>query len=290
MVQNLGDIKAMLAALGLRPKHRLGQNFLHDANQMRRIMEAAAIEPGDLVLEVGPGTGALSVRLLESGARLVAVEIDGDLEPILRRAFEPYPDRARLILGDALAGKHAINPAIIEALGGEPFKLIANLPYNIASPLLIDLVVDHPTMSLAVVLIQREVADRIAALPGGSGGGGKDYGPLTVMIQAMCEVEKIAVLRPGCFWPQPKVDSMVVRLARRNEPLTDDPHALSCLVQRLFGKRRKQIGSILGRDTTLPPGVDPHARPERLSIEQLVALSRQPAIDLPRRGSYDVKS
>ncbi len=279
MAQTLGDIKAMLDAFGLRPKHRLGQNFLHDANQMQRIMDAAAIEPGDLVLEVGPGTGALSVRLLDRGARLVAVEIDSELEPILQSQFEPYADRAQLIIADALDGKHAINPAIIAALDDQPFKLIANLPYNIASPLLINLVVDHPTMSPAVVLIQREVAQRIAAPP-----GGKEYGPLTVMIQAMCEVEKIATLKPGCFWPQPKIDSMVIRLTRRDVPLTDDPHALSRLVQLLFGKRRKQLGSILGRDTALPAGIDAMSRPEQLSIEQLVALSRHPGIDLADNG------
>jgi 16S rRNA (adenine1518-N6/adenine1519-N6)-dimethyltransferase len=279
MAQTLGDIKALLDAFGLRPKHRFGQNFLHDANQMQRIMDAAEIKPGDLVLEVGPGTGALSVRLLDSGARLVAVEIDRDLEPILESQFEPYPGRARLIVGDALDGKHAINPAISDALGDEPFKLIANLPYNIASPLLINLVVDHPRMSPAVVLIQREVAQRIAAPP-----GGKEYGPLTVMIQAMCRVEKIATLKPGCFWPAPKIDSMVIRLSRRDVPLADDPHALSRLAQLLFGKRRKQLGSILGREVALPPGIDANSRPEQLSVEQLVELSRHPGIDLPASG------
>ena len=150
------------------------------------------------------------------------------------------------------------------------FKLIANLPYNIASPLLAILAADYPTMFAAVVMIQREVAERITAAP-----GGKAYGSLGVLIQAMCRVERIMTLPPGCFWPRPKIDSAVIRLTRRETPLTDDPAGLAALLQRLFTKRRKQIGSILGRETALPDGVDPKMRPEQLSVEQLVDLARR---------------
>ncbi len=234
---------------------------------MAQVVEAAAIGTGDRVLEVGAGTGALSVQLLDAGARLVAVEIDRDLKPVLRQVLG---DRATLVFDDVLTGKHTINPCVIEALGAGPFKLVANLPYNVASPLLVNLAVDHPDMSVAVVTIQREVADRLTAPPGG---GGKNYGPLSVIVQAMCEVRRVATLPPGCFWPQPKVASAVVALTRRAAPLTDDPHRLADLVHRLFNQRRKQLGSILGRDTPLPDGVEPTMRPEQLSVAQLIQLA-----------------
>lgn len=283
MAQTLTEIKTLLAEHGLHPRHRFGQNFLHDANHMKRIITAAEIAPGDLVLEVGPGTGALSEWLVDAGARLVMVEIDRDLEPILRdQIVTSHSDRVELVIADILASKHEINPAALDALARmsssapsqasnlttHAFKLIANLPYNVASPLLLNLVIDHPAMSLAVVMIQREVADRLLAKP-----GGKDYGPLGILIQAMCEVDRIGTLSPSCFWPAPQVESSVVRLRRRATPMTRAPRRLAELVHTLFSKRRKQIGSILGRDVALPPGICPQARPEQLSIEQLIALA-----------------
>lgn len=294
VAQTLTEIKQLLATHGLHPKHKFGQNFLHDGNHMRRIMDAADLQPGDVVLEVGPGTGALTERLLEDGAQVVAVEIDPDLEPILSYRMAGLPgamgERFKLIVGDVLAGKHTINPAVIEAVnrgGAQPmraeartpvgaagFKLIANLPYNVASPLLANLVVDQfpgVAMSDAVVMIQKEVADRLASPP-----GNKLYGPLGILIQALCEVRTVGTLAPGCFWPAPKVASAVVHLKRRAIPLTDDPAALSAMLQTLFTKRRKQLGSILGRDFAFPDGIDANARPESLTVEQLVTLSQSP--------------
>ena len=297
----------MLDALGLRPRHRFGQNFLHDAGKMEQIVAAARIAPGDVVLEVGPGTGALSIRLLAAGATLIAVEIDRDLEPILREQFAQHAGQAgappQLIVDDVLAGKHAINPRVLDALaatGASHFKLIANLPYHVASPLLANLLLlpytdSHsaisprpfkgqnpqsairnpqsaivPRLSLAVVTIQREVADRLAASP-----GGKEYGPLGILVQALAEVDRVTTLPPGCFWPQPDVESAVARLRVREKPLTDDPTQLTQLLQTLFTKRRKQLGSILGRDVVLPVGVDAKQRPETLSVEQLIELARR---------------
>lgn len=283
MPQTLSDIKQLLAAHNLRPKHRLGQNFLHDHNQMRRILDAAAITEGERVLEVGAGTGALSEALLGAGAQLVAVEIDRDLEPILRERLAPFGPRAQLYIGDILTNKRTINPDVLALLhvgssgnpqaptpNTGPFKLIANLPYHIASPLLIDLAMDHPAMHLGVVMVQREVADRLVAAP-----GTKTYGPLSVLVQAMCEVRRVAALPPSCFWPAPKVASAVIRIERRAEPRTGDPHRLAALVQRLFQQRRKQIGSILGREAALPAGVEARHRPEQLSVEQLAIMARQ---------------
>lgn len=269
MAQILSEIKGMLAEHGLRPKKKFGQNFLHDGNQMRRILDAAEVAPGDVVLEVGPGTGALTERLLDAGARVIAVEIDRDLEPILRERAKPWADRIALHFGNALAGKHDLSPEVIALLGGKPFKLIANLPYNIASPLLANLCVDHPAMSAAVVMIQKEVADRLTADP-----GCKDYGPLGIVVRAMCEVRTVGVLPPSCFWPAPTIASAVVKLTRRAEPLTDDPAALSALLQTLFSKRRKQLGAILGRNVDWPEEIEPTQRPETLTVQQLIELTR----------------
>jgi 16S rRNA (adenine1518-N6/adenine1519-N6)-dimethyltransferase len=270
MAQTLSEIKSLLSRQGLRPRHGLGQNFLHDQNKLRRIVEAAAIEPGETVLEVGAGTGALTEALLEAGARVMAVEVDANLVAILRDRLGEDRKGFTLLETDALAGKRRVHPEIERALGGrgEPFKLIANLPYNIASPLLATLAADWPGMRAGIVMVQREVADRLTAGP-----GSKLYGPLGIMVQAVFEARRVTTLPPQCFWPRPKVGSAVVHLARRDRPMTEDPHRLAALVQKLFGKRRKQIGSILGRDTPLPAGIDPDQRPEQLSLEQLVELA-----------------
>jgi 16S rRNA (adenine1518-N6/adenine1519-N6)-dimethyltransferase len=267
-MQTLTDIKSFLAAHGLRPKYRFGQNFLHDANKIRQIVEAAAISPGERVLEVGAGTGALSQALLEAGANLVAVEVDRDLEPILRRELEPFAGRVTLVMADVLASKNRINPEVLAPLGDDPFKLVANLPYNVASPLIANMAVDHLNMMLAVVMVQREVGQRLVAQP-----GGRDYGPLGIVVQAMCRVETVTTLPPACFWPRPKVDSVVLKITRRDQPLTRQPEKLATLVQKLFQKRRKQIGTILGRSQSLPADIAPHQRPQELAVEQLVALS-----------------
>ena len=282
MPQTLTDIKALLAAHGLRPKHHLGQHFLHDGNQMERIVNAACIEPCDLVLEVGAGTGALSMRLLESAARLVAVELDADLKPILLSQFQPYGQATILVQADVLRSKHQINPLVLDALcamGSDlptedlpPFKLVANLPYDIASPLLAMMATSCVPMGHAVVTVQREVADRLTAAV-----GGKAYGPLTVCIQAMCYVEQIAVVSPSCFWPQPQVESSIVCLRRRESPLTDCPEALKQTVRHLFGHRRKQLKTILRRHFpghAVPDDLNPMARPEQLTVEQWIRLSR----------------
>jgi len=279
MAQTLSDIKTLLADHGLRPKKKFGQNFLHDGNHMCKIMDAAALSAGDVVLEVGPGTGALTERLVDAGAKVVAVEIDRDMEPILRGRLG---DRITLHMGDALDGKHAINSHVIELLSRQAadaptpnpqppsptYKLIANLPYNIASPLLANLALDHPAMSAAVVMIQKEVADRLLAPP-----GTKAYGPLGILLQAIFEVSRVGVLKPGCFYPPPTIDSAVVALHRRATPVCADPHAFSKLLHELFSKRRKQLGAILGRETPLPEGVEPTMRPEVLTLEQLCELA-----------------
>lgn len=289
MAQTLSEIKQLLADHGLRPKKKFGQNFLHDGNHMAKIMDAAKLAAGDVVLEVGPGTGALTERLVEAGANVVAVEIDRDMQPILESRLG---DKITLHIGDALDGKHAINAEVLNLLlqvgwasrpssnnedhsatGGTPilpFKLIANLPYNIASPLMANLGIDHLNMTAMVVMIQKEVADRLLAPP-----GTKAYGPLGVLLQALFEIERVGVLKPGCFYPPPSIDSAVVALHRRSEPLCEDAKALGELLHKLFSKRRKQLGSSLGRDADLPKGVEITMRPEQLSVQQLCELAQR---------------
>ena len=228
------------------------------------------------MLEVGPGTGTLTEALLDAGARVLAVEMDADLVPILRQRLGEAMEagQLRLIVGDVLASKHTLHPEMLRALrersdasGG--FKLIANLPYQVASPLLVNLATQTDAATdLAIVMVQKEVAQRLAATPD----DGKQYGPLSVIIGATHRVETLFTLSPGCFWPRPKVDSAVVRLTRRDAPLTDNLPALAALTHRLFAQRRKQIGTTLGRDVPLPDGITATMRPEQLTIEQLVAL------------------
>ncbi len=280
-MQTLSQIKALLSAHGLRPKHRLGQNFLIDRAKLDAIVAAADLQPDDVVLEVGPGTGVLTQRLLQAGAKVLAVEIDRQLEPVIRNQFETQGDRFQLIIADVLSGKHEINPVVMDglrALGvderdrgrGRGFKLIANLPYQVASPLLVNLALDHPAMTMGLVMVQKEVADRLTAQP-----GGKDYGALSVLVQAMCEVTQVMTLSPGCFWPQPKVTSAVVQVRRRDKPLTDAPHTLAKLTHQLFSQRRKQLGTILGRNRTWPTGVTADMRPEQISVTQMIELSSE---------------
>lgn len=213
---------------------------------------------------------------MEAGARVLAVEVDADLIPVLNDRFDDCDD-ARVIHGDVLADKHTINADVIEGvndwlMGGSAggFKLIANLPYQIASPLLVNMALDHVGMSMAVVMIQREVADRLAARPGAKG---KAYGPLGIIIQAMCEVERLFTLPPSCFWPAPKVESSVVRLTRRAKPMTEDPHGFAKFVHRVFQSRRKQIGAALGKGIVLPAGIERTMRAEELTVAELVELA-----------------
>jgi len=262
------EIKALLQSRGLHPRRRFGQNFLIDANKMAQIVALAGVDAGDAVLEVGAGAGALTEALLETGARVVAVEIDRDLCQLLRHRLGGH-ERLTLIEGDAMASKSSLHPAIDEAMGGRrtPCSHGANVPYNIASARLARVALDYPGMRRAVVMVQREVADRLAAGP-----GSRQYGPISITLQTTCAVRIAMTLPPGCFWPQPKVDSAVVELTRLDKPRCADPHALARFAQTLFQQRRKQVGSILGRARLYPDSIDPTTRPENLSLEQLAEL------------------
>jgi len=272
-MQTLNEIKSLLAARGLAPTKRLGQNFLIDQNLLRRLVDAAGVGEGDLVLEVGAGTGTLTEELLERGCIVVASELDRGFADLLRERFaQAPPGRFALVEGDCLARKREINPSVLEALGGERFRLVANLPYAAATPLLLTLLIDHPECDQMHVTIQREVAERLRASP-----RSKAYGELSIVAQALAELRRIGPAPPECFWPRPQVHSEMLSLRRLARPLSDDPRALQALCRRLFTKRRKQLGAILGRGAPLPEGVTPEMRPEDLTVEQAAALSRQSA-------------
>lgn len=267
-MQSLSTIRALLDARGLAPRKRLGQNFLHDANQVRRLVAASGVGAGDRVLEVGPGTGALTEALLDAGADIVAVELDPGLADLLE---ERLGDRIVLVRGDVLARGRHLAPAVIAALGAAPFRLVANLPYQAASPLMAALLIDGRACLGQYVTIQREVADRLVAGP-----GTKAYGPLGIIVQALAEVRRIAIVPASCFWPEPQVTSAMVAIEPRDAPPVDqdDAPAFARFVTGLFAARRKQLGTTLGRDLAWPAGVVPTMRPEAVGVEGLVALFR----------------
>lgn len=279
-MQTLAQIREILDARGLSPKKSLGQNFLIDHNLIRKLVDAsgvgavgavgAGVQPGDSVLEVGPGTGALTEELLARGCRVVAGELDAQLSDFLRERHAGNPSFT-LVEGDCLAGKRAVAPALLDALGAGPFTLVANLPYGAATPLMLALMTGIPRCRGLFVTIQREVADRLLAGP-----GQEEYGAISVVADAACERLRIAKLPGECFWPRPDVESAMVGLTRRPQPLSADLAGLADFAQFLFGKRRKQIGSILGSALSVnmqwPEGIRPNERAENLSIGQFEAL------------------
>ncbi|MBY0312679.1 MAG: 16S rRNA (adenine(1518)-N(6)/adenine(1519)-N(6))-dimethyltransferase RsmA [Phycisphaerales bacterium] len=276
-MQTLAQIKALLDERALRPKRSLGQNFLIDHNLIRKLVDAADVQRGDLVLEVGPGTGTMSEELLARGCELIACELDDQLADLNRTRLPTLPggDKFTLVHADCLAGKHDINPEILQLINHRPFALVANLPYGAATPLMSTLLVSHPSCHTLAVTIQREVADRITAQP-----NSKDFGPLAVIAQALCEVKKVATCPPECFWPRPEVTSSMILLKRSPTPLTNIAQHLSDACRDIFAQRRKQIGSLLKTiDWTkiaAQPGceaINPTMRAEQLTIPQVVALA-----------------
>jgi 16S rRNA (adenine1518-N6/adenine1519-N6)-dimethyltransferase len=264
-VQTLSDIRALLDAHGLKPQHRLGQNFLHDKNLLTRLVQSAGITPGELVLEIGPGTGTLTEGLCAAGAQVVACEIDGGLAGIMRDRF---PD-VQLLECDCLGRGRRLAAPLTDVLEGRPFKLVANLPFQVASTVVVTLLVHHPECHGLFVTIQQEVAERLAAEP-----GTKAFGALTVTVRGLAEVTPIAQLPASCFWPRPKVASTMVaiRPCDPQEHGITDPVALATFATTLFGKRRKQLGTIFGRDIKWPDGITPDLRPDALTVHQIIKL------------------
>jgi 16S rRNA (adenine1518-N6/adenine1519-N6)-dimethyltransferase len=252
----------MLQAYGLSPLHRLGQNFLHDHNILNKLVDASGVQSGDLVLEIGPGTGTLTETLLERGCEVVACELDRGLTDLLTDRFG---DDITLIHGDCLTKKH-LNPAVVEALGERQWKLVANLPYQIASPLMVDLLANHTNCLGQFVTIQYEVAQRLMAEVDSG-----NWGVLSILVQRLADVSLITKIPNTCFWPQPKITSACVCVFPKNQKRSSD-EAFAKFVTSLFAKRRKQLGSILGRTTKFPDGISDESRPSTLTIAQLEQL------------------
>lgn len=265
-MQTLAQIREMLDERGLRPRKSLGQNFLIDHNLLTKLVNRAEVGPEDIVLEVGPGTGVLTEALLERGATVIAAEMDRGLAELLRDRLGEHP-RFTLVEGDALRGKSSLSDGVRQALGGRPFKVVANLPYAAGTPIITTVLADHPECPGLWVTVQREVGDRLAAGP-----GTKSYGTISVLAQAVARVERVAVLPPACFWPRPEVTSVMLAITRRPDPLTTDPRRLFDACQRVFAHRRKRLGGVLGQGFPWPEGVDPDQRAESLDPERIVAL------------------
>lgn len=269
-----------LRRAGLLPHKRLGQHFLHDPGILAGIAGAAALGPGDTVLEVGTGPGTLTRFLAARAGQVLTVEVDPEILAFARQELLGL-DTIRFFPADALDGKGALNPALVDELRRlGPFKLVANLPYSIATPLLLLLFASGLEVRLAIATVQKEVALRLGAAP-----GTKEYGPATVVLAFWATLEKIRTLPAGAFWPPPKVTSEVVRITPRPEPLGDPAlfPPVQAWAHRLLGHRRKQVGGILrgllgpGRAVKALGilGLDPQARPDSVTPLGFCALARE---------------
>lgn len=278
-----------LTAAGLRPVSRFGQNFLIDLNLVDLIARSAELENDDVVLEVGTGVGSLTTRLSDAAGAVLSVEIDNNLFQLASDELDGRLN-VKLIHGDALRNKNSLRDDLMDQihdaksrLGDKSrFMLVANLPYNIATPIIGNLLHQTPPPDRMVVTIQKELADRIVASP-----GSKDYGALSVWVQSQCECEIVRYLPPTVFWPRPKVHSAILRMdlvPERRAQIADLKY-FHQTVRALFFHRRKFLRSVVisamkGRldkakiDQLLANlGYDETARAEQLSIEQIQELT-----------------
>jgi len=270
----LTEMRALLDARGLRLTKSLGQNFLHDSAQLRKITALGQLQPGDPVLEIGPGLGPLTELLLDAGAQLLAVEIDQRLAEILRERFAARAN-FELLEADALAFlKHASRTSRDWA----NWKLISNLPYSVASPILVELALSPAPPERLVATLQWEVVERIAAKPDTA-----HYGLLSLLLQLRYRPEQWFKIPPGCFFPPPDVDSACILLRRRPEPLlpAEAVPRFQQIVKLAFSERRKMMAKLLkrrwpGEKVTASMdslGIDPGARAETVSLEQFIQLT-----------------
>lgn len=274
------DVRRLAGQLGVRPTKVLGQNFMHDANTVRRIARLAEVGPQDVVLEVGPGLGSLTLALLETGARVVAVEIDsvlaGALGEIVGQRAPGRADRLTIVTGNALQ----VTPSQLTA---PPSALVANLPYNVAVPVVLTLLERLPSLRRGLVLVQAEVADRLAAGPGEPA-----YGIPSVKVAWYAEVRRAGTVPRSVFWPVPNVDSGLVALTRRPPPPTEVTRAeVFACVEAAFSQRRKTLRAALAgwagspgaaEELVRAAGIDPRNRGEQLSLEQFAAVAQARAL------------
>ncbi len=280
-----------LAAAGLRPVTRFGQNFLIDLNLVDLIARSAELTKDDVVLEIGTGIGSLTTRLSDQAGAVLSVEIDKNLHQMAGEELEGRAN-VRLIHGDALRNKNTLRDDLMvqirdakSRLGDQSrFLLVANLPYNIATPIISNLLHESPVPDAMVVTIQKEMGDRIV-----SGPGSKDYGALSVWVQSLCDAKIVRILPPSVFWPRPKVHSAIIRLdivPERREKFVDIKH-FHQTVRALFFHRRKFLRSVVisgfkGRldkaqvdEVLRKMGHGETARAEELSVAQIQDLAEQ---------------
>ncbi|MBN1795404.1 MAG: ribosomal RNA small subunit methyltransferase A [Sedimentisphaerales bacterium] len=281
------QIRELLAAANYKPKHRRGQNFLIDLNLMRLLVQTADIRKNDIVLEIGCGTGSLTGALAEKAAKVVAVEIEGTLAGIAERELKDR-NNVEIIVCDVLESKNVINSKVIGALEKAQRErdgrllLVANLPYSVASPVMLNLVTGEMVADCMYVTVQKEVAERMTARP-----GGKDYGGLSIMLAATGDIKIERKLKPSVFWPEPQVDSAMVSFVRNDEKCERiyDMKILGEVVALFMQHRRKMLKSC----TKLAQGrlekihnwtrifqdcaVEPQKRPEELPPADYISIA-----------------
>lgn len=273
------DIRDLADAAGIRPSKQRGQNFVMDPNTVRTIVGRAHVDPGQAVLEVGPGLGSLTLGLLEVGADVVAIELDrglAELLPLTLRARGVGEDRFRLVHHDALQVSEL--PALPRA--GEPTALVANLPYNVATPILLTMMERFDSLRTALVMVQSEVVDRLIAGP-----GSRTYGGPSVKLAWYGRAVHAGKISRQIFWPVPNVDSALVELVRHERPLgtAEEREAVFTVIDAAFAQRRKTLraalagwaGSAARAEQILrAAGIDHGARGETLVIEQFRAVAQ----------------
>ncbi len=265
------EVTELLADHGLRPRRALGQHFVVDPNTVRRVARLAGVGPGDRVVEIGAGVGSLTLALAEAGAEVVAVEIDDQLVAVLREVVEPHG--VRVVHADALALDW-------EAVLGHPepgaWALVANLPYNVATPLIADLLDGVPAIGRMLVMVQHEVAERLVAEVGDPG-----YGAVSVKVRYWATARLAGNVPSRVFWPEPAVESALVAIERREAPAVDpalvEPEALFALVRAGFSQRRKMLRRALveqvDHEDFACAGVRPEARAEELDVAAWARLA-----------------
>jgi 16S rRNA (adenine1518-N6/adenine1519-N6)-dimethyltransferase len=272
------EIRDLAELLDVTPTKKLGQNFVHDGNTVRRIVQTAGVRSGETVLEIGPGLGSLTLGLLEVGASVIAVEID-------RRLAEQLPHTVRVMQpGTSLMVVHADALRVTE-LPGEPVRLVANLPYNVSVPVLLHLLEHFPSLRSGIVMVQAEVGHRLAAEP-----GSKVYGAPSVKAAWYGRWRTAGHVSRMVFWPVPNVDSVLVGFERGEEPGSEsERRATFALVDAAFQQRRKMLrqalSGVLGGSAAAAAavleraGVDPQSRGEQLRVHDFLAIARAAAAD-----------
>ena len=273
------EVTDLLARHGLRPRRALGQHFVTDPNTVRRIARLAEVGPGDRVVEIGAGLGSLTLALAETGAEVVAVELDDALVAVVRELVATRAVRGvRVVQGDALALDWDV---VLDHPSAGGWVLVANLPYNVATPLVADLLDQVPAIGRMLVMVQQEVGERLAA-----GAGDPAYGAISVKVAYWATARLVGRVPPEVFWPRPAVDSALVVIERRPVPAVDpalvDPVALFSLVRSGFAHRRKMLRGALGDQVAgedfACAGVRPESRAEELDVAawgRLAACARR---------------